>query len=387
MSSLVGNYGRYDVSFVKGQGCFLYDEAGKEYLDFGCGISVVSLGHSHPAITEAIVRQAETLMHTSNLYKNPVQEKLGESLNKLSFGGKVFFCNSGAEANEAALKMARIYGNKKYDGKRYKVITMENSFHGRTFATLSATGQEKIHKGFEPIADWFIHVPYNDFNAIEKACAKGDVVAVMLEPAQGEGGVIAAERAYLERLRSFCNNQDILLIYDEIQTSMGRAGKIFGYENTGVAPDILTIAKALGNGVPIGAVIAKEKIAENFTPGTHGTTFGGNYLACAAGNAVIEELTKEGFLDSVNKKGAYLKDKLKTIFGDKAVEVRGNGLMLGVQLRENMSEFVKECLLNGLLVIPAGNETVRVYPPLNIDYENLDRGLAIMEKVLAGGKF
>jgi acetylornithine/N-succinyldiaminopimelate aminotransferase len=358
MSSLVGNYGRYDVSFVKGQGCFLYDEAGKEYLDFGCGISVVSLGHSHPAITEAIVRQAETLMHTSNLYKNPVQEKLGESLNKLSFGGKVFFCNSGAEANEAALKMARIYGNKKYDGKRYKVITMENSFHGRTFATLSATGQEKIHKGFEPIADWFIHVPYNDFNAIEKACAKGDVVAVMLEPAQGEGGVIAAERAYLERLRSFCNNQDILLIYDEIQTSMGRAGKIFGYENTGVAPDILTIAKALGNGVPIGAVIAKEKIAENFTPGTHGTTFGGNYLACAAGNAVIEELTKEGFLDSVNKKGAYLKDKLKTIFGDK-----------------------------GLLVIPAGNETVRVYPPLNIDYENLDRGLAIMEKVLAGGKF
>lgn len=387
MSSLVGNYGRYDVSFVKGQGCFLYDEAGKEYLDFGCGISVVSLGHSHPAVTEAIVRQAETLVHTSNLYKNPVQEKLGEKLNRHSFGGKVFFCNSGAEANEAALKMARIYGNKKYEGKRYKVVTMKNSFHGRTFATLSATGQEKIHKGFEPIADWFIHVPYNDFDAVEKACAKGDVVAVLLEPVQGEGGVIAAEKAYLERLRTFCDKQDIILIYDEIQTSMGRAGKIFGYENQGTAPDILTIAKALGNGVPIGAVIAKDKFAENLTPGTHGTTFGGNYLACAAGNAVMDELTKEGFLTSVNEKGAYLKDKLKTIFGEKAVDVRGAGLMIGVQFRENMSVFVKECLASGLLVIPAANETVRIYPPLNIDYENLDRGLAVIKQVLAGGKF
>ncbi len=387
MSSLVGNYGRYDVAFVRGNGCFLYDEAGREYLDFGCGISVVSLGHCNPAVTEAVTRQAQTLIHTSNLYRNPVQEELGRRLSELSFGGKVFFCNSGAEANEAALKIARIYGNKKHDGLRYKVISMKNSFHGRTFATLSATGQEKIHKGFEPVADWFVHVPYNDFDAVDKVCAKGDVVAVILELVQGEGGVCPIEKGYLERLRSYCDKKGILLIYDEIQTAMGRMGHIFGYEHFGVAPDILTTAKALGNGVPIGAVIAKAEYADYLVPGTHGTTFGGNYLACAAGNAVLDVLTADGFLESVREKGAYFKERLKSIFGDKVVEVRGTGLMIGVQFHERSADFVKACLAEGLLVIPAGHETVRIYPSINIDRENLDKGLAIIEKVLAGGRF
>lgn len=387
MSSLVGNYGRYDVAFVRGNGCFLYDEAGREYLDFGCGISVVSLGHCNPAVTEAVTRQAQTLIHTSNLYRNPVQEELGRRLSELSFGGKVFFCNSGAEANEAALKIARIYGNKKHDGLRYKVISMKNSFHGRTFATLSATGQEKIHKGFEPVADWFVHVPYNDFDAVDKVCAKGDVVAVILELVQGEGGVCPIEKGYLERLRSYCDKKGILLIYDEIQTAMGRMGHIFGYEHFGVAPDILTTAKALGNGVPIGAVIAKAEYADYLVPGTHGTTFGGNYLACAAGNAVLDVLTADGFLESVREKGAYFKNRLKEICGDKVADVKGTGLMIGVQFHERSADFVKACLAEGLLVIPAGHETVRIYPSINIDKENLDKGLAIIEKVLAGGRF
>jgi predicted acetylornithine/succinylornithine family transaminase len=385
MSNLVGNYGRYDVSFVKGNGCFLYDDAGKEYLDFGCGISVTSLGHSHPAVTKAITEQAAALIHTSNLYRIPLQEKLGSRLSELSFGGKVFFCNSGAEANEAAFKIARIYGNKNYEGLRYKVVTIKNSFHGRTYATLSATGQEKIHEGFKPIADWFVHVPNNDFESVRKACDKGDVSAVCIELIQGEGGVYPVEKGFLDRLRTYCDKKDIILIFDEIQTSMGRAGHVFGYENYGVEPDILTVAKALGNGVPIGAAIARAKYADFLVPGTHGTTFGGNPLVCAVGNAVLDELTKEGFLEEVRKKGVYLKDRLKVIFDGKAVEVRGTGLMLGVQFEENMKSFVNGCLAEGLLLIPAGCETVRIYPPINISYENLDRGLAVMQKVLAGG--
>lgn len=386
MSSLVGNYGRYDVAFVRGRDCFLYDENGREYLDFGCGISVVNLGHCNTYINEEIKKQLDTLTHTSNLYRNPTQERLGKRISELSFGGKVFFCNSGAEANEAALKLAKIYGNKKYDGLRYKVVTMTNSFHGRTYATLSATGQPKIHQGFEPIADWFKHVPYNDFEAIEKACSKGDVVAVMIELVQGEGGVCPVEKGFLERLRAYCTNKDILLIYDEIQTSMGRMGHLFGYEHFGIAPDILTVAKALGNGVPIGAVIAKAECADLLVPGTHGTTFGGNYLACAAGNAVLDILTADKFLENVRNNGAYFKDRLKSIFGEKAVDIRGNGFMIGVQFHENSGNFVKACMEEGLLVIPAGMETVRIYPPLNISRENLDKGLAIIEKVLVGGK-
>jgi acetylornithine/succinyldiaminopimelate/putrescine aminotransferase len=335
MSNLVGNYGRYDVSFVKGNGCFLYDDAGKEYLDFGCGISVTSLGHSHPAVTKAITEQAAALIHTSNLYRIPLQEKLGSRLSELSFGGKVFFCNSGAEANEAAFKIARIYGNKNYEG-------------------------------LKPIADWFVHVPNNDFESVRKACDKGDVSAVCIELIQGEGGVYPVEKGFLDRLRTYCDKKDIILIFDEIQTSMGRAGHVFGYENYGVEPDILTVAKALGNGVPIGAAIARAKYADFLVPGTHGTTFGGNPLVCAVGNAVLDELTKEGFLEEVRKKGVYLKDRLKVIFDGKAVEVRGTGLMLGVQFEENMKSFVNGCLAEGLLLIPAGCETVRIYPPINI---------------------
>ncbi|WP_022850568.1 aspartate aminotransferase family protein [Limisalsivibrio acetivorans] len=386
MSQLIGNYGRYGVSFVKGEGCRLYDEQGSEYLDFGCGISVVNLGHSHPAVSKAVAEQAGTLIHTSNLYGNPLQEELGRRLSELSTGGRVFFCNSGAEANEAAIKLARIYGNRRYEGLRHRVITMKNSFHGRTYATLSATGQEKIHEGFRPIADFFTHVPMNDFESVRRIADSGDVAAIMVELWQGEGGVIPIERGFLERLRAYCTKKDILLIFDEIQTGIGRTGRMFGYEHFGVEPDIMTVAKALGNGVPIGAAVARGDVAEYFIPGTHGTTFGGNYLACAAGIAVLDAMD-EDFLKGVRETGRYMKDRLKEIFPSPKFTVRGEGMLLGVQFEERMADFVKACMEEKLLVLPAGHETMRVYPPLNIDRRDLDEGLARMEKVLAGGEF
>lgn len=379
MSGVMNTYNRYGLSFVKGEGSWLIDENGTKFLDFGCGISVVNLGHGKNKVTEAVAEQAFTLVHTSNLYGNPVQEKLAKLITDNSFADRVFFCNSGAEANEGAIKLARIYGNKKYDGKRLKIITAVNSFHGRTFATLSATGQDKIKDGFRPAADFFEHVPYNDFDAL-CACDNGDTVAVMLELVQGEGGLALADIDYLKKVREYCTNNGILLIFDEIQTSMGRMGTLFGYENFGVVPDVMTIAKALGNGVPIGCFAAKNEIAEYLYPGTHGSTFGGNYLSSAAGNAVMEWLLEDGFLDEARKKGEYLKAGLQKIADAKGFKVKGYGLMLGLEIGEKLADFIKAAMDNKLLILPAGNGTTRIYAPLTASYEELDYALSVLTK-------
>lgn len=380
MSAIFKNYARYPLTFVKGEGCRLTDDKGVEYFDFGSGISVVNLGHAFPAVTEAICKQAGTLIHTSNLYNLPIQERLADKLSRRSFGGDVFFCNSGMEANEAALKLARIYGNTKYEGKRLRVITLDNSFHGRSFMTLSATGQEKIKKGFEPVADFFTHVPVNDFAAFKAEADKGDVVAFMLELVQGEGGLETVNADYLKECAEYCKANGILLIFDEIQTAFCRTGTFFAYEQFGVEPDIMTLAKGIANGVPMGAMIAKPEIAEYLSPGTHGTTFGGNLLACAAAEAVFDTMDTEGFLESVKDNGAYMREALENIFEGSDVTVKGIGMMTGIKVPGKQKEFINKAMENKILFVPAGGDVVRIYAPLNISQEDLDTGLELISK-------
>jgi len=380
MSAIFKNYARYPLTFVKGDGCRLTDDKDEVYFDFGSGISVVNLGHSHPVVTETICKQAGTLIHTSNLYSISVQDRLADKLSRRSFGGDVFFCNSGLEANEAALKLARIYGNTHYEGKRLRVITLENSFHGRSFMTLSATGQEKIKKGFEPVADFFTHVPVNDFAAFQAEADKGDVVAFMLELVQGEGGLTKIDAEYLKQCADYCKKEGILLIFDEIQTAFCRTGKFFGYEHFGVEPDIMTLAKGIANGVPMGAVIAKTEFSKFLAPGTHGTTFGGNFLACAAAEAVFDIMDADGFIEDVADKGAYMKEALENIFDETGVTVLGIGMMLGIKVPGKQKEFINKAIENKLLLVPAGNDVVRIYAPLTISQEDLDTGLELISK-------
>ena len=380
MSAIFKNYSRYPLAFVKGEGARLTADDGKVYLDFGCGISVVNLGHCHPKVTEAIQKQAATLIHTSNLYHIPLQEQLADRLSRCGFGGDVFFCNSGMEANEAALKLARIYGNTKYDGKRLRVVTFENSFHGRSYMTLSATGQEKVKHGFEPVADFFTHIEANDFVGFVNEAKKGDVIAPMIELIQGEGGLSLIAREFLENAYDYCQKNDILLIFDEVQTGFGRTGDIFAYKHYGIAPDIMTMAKGIANGVPMGAMMARHEIAEYMKPGTHGTTFGGNFLACAAAMAVLDVMTEKGFMSGVCDKGDYFKSHLEEIFYQTEVTVLGTGLMTGIKVPGRQKDFINKLIENGLLTVPAGGDVIRVYPPLTATYEELDEGLAIIEK-------
>jgi predicted acetylornithine/succinylornithine family transaminase len=379
MSFIMQTYKRYPLTFVKGKGSYLFDENDNRYIDFCCGISVVNLGHSHPEISETICNQAKTLIHTSNLYGIDLQENLAKKIAEYGFQGQTFFCNSGAEANEGALKIARIIGNKKFNGKKHKIITMNNSFHGRTFNTLSATGQDKIKAGFEPVLDNFIHCEFNNFkDIIDKY--DDSVIAIMLELVQGEGGLAVADKDYIKKIRKFCNDNDVLLIIDEVQTAMGRTGKLFAYEHYDIQPDIMTLAKALGNGLPIGAVCAKKEFAEYLSFGTHGSTFGGNFLVCAAANKVIDIITKENLLKEVEKKSNYLKENLKKIFNNNC-QIKGLGLMLGIEFDKiTNSNFIDECHKLKLLLIPAANNTVRIYPPLNVDTETIDEAIAIMQK-------
>ncbi|MGA1847424.1 aspartate aminotransferase family protein [Deferribacter abyssi] len=381
MSYVMNTYNRYKLEFVKGEGSYLFDREGNRYLDFASGIAVTNLGHSNSEISKVICEQSKKLLHTSNLYKIPFQEELAEIISKKSFGGKVFFCNSGAEANEAAIKLARIYGNRKYEGVKYKIVTMTNSFHGRTLATLSATGQDKVKKGFEPTLDFFVSVPFNNYDALYEVVKNEDVVAVMLEPIQGEGGIIAANRTYLQKVRELCNRMDVLLIFDEVQTGVGRTGYLFAYQIYGIEPDIMTLAKGLGNGIPIGAMIANDRFATYFTPGTHASTFGGNYLACAVGKKVLE-LMDDQLLDDVKKKGVYFKQKLKKIFDDRG-EVRGEGLLIGVSLKGvKNTDFIDECHNEHLLCVPAGDNVVRLYPPLIVSYEEIDECIKKLKNVI-----
>ena len=377
-------YARTPIALVKGRGCKVWDADGKEYLDFLCGIAVNSLGHCHPAIVKAIKQQAQQLLHVSNLYHIQPQAELARDLCRHSFADRAFFCNSGAEANEAAIKLARRYGQEKMGGK-YEIISTHNSFHGRTLATLSATGQEKVRAGYDPLPAGFRQVPYNDLGAVEAAIDGQKTIAILIEPIQAEGGVIVANEIYMLGLRELCDQRGLLLIFDEVQTGMGRTGKLFGYEHFGVKPDIMTLAKALGGGLPLGAMLARDEVANSFGPGSHASTFGGNPVSCAAGLAVMNALLNEGVLRNCVQMGKYLVrglEGLKKRFSF-VREIRGKGLLIGVELTIEGSKIADACVKEGLLLNCTASKVLRFAPPLTIKKSEIDRGLAILETVLA----
>lgn len=381
---LMHTYTRWPISIARGRGSRVYDLEGREYLDCVGGIAVNVLGHGHPDLVAAIQKQAQQLIHTSNLYYTEPQVKLAQALVEHSFADKVFFCNSGAEANEAAIKLARLYAHHRYGPDRYGIITMQQSFHGRTMATLTATGQEKVQKGFEPLLPGFTYVPFNDLAAVEQALSP-TTAAVMLEPVQGEGGVRVADRAYLKGLRDLCRQRDLLLIFDEVQTGMGRTGTLFAYEQLGVEPDIMTLAKGLGGGVPIGACLATETVAKTFTPGTHASTFGGNPLACAAALAVLRVLLDGRVLEHGRLMGDYLSKGLQDIKERLPVvkEARGLGLLQGLELTFDGKSVVADCLARGLLINCTVDRVLRFIPPLIITQREIDRLLDTLSQVLS----
>lgn len=371
---LMQTYTRQPISIIRGRGAKVYDMEGREYLDFVGGIAVNLLGHGHPDLVQAIQQQAAQLIHVSNLYYTEPQVTLAKILVEHSFADRVFFCNSGAEANEAAMKLARRYAHMKYGESRFEIITMKNSFHGRTLATITATGQDKVQKGFEPLMPGFSYAPFNDMAAIE-AMAGERTAGIMLEPVQGEGGVHVAGGEYLTRLREFCTTHDILLIFDEVQTGMGRTGTLFAYEQLGVAPDIMTLAKGLGGGVPIGACLAKESVAAAFSPGAHASTFGGNPLACAAAVAVCRALLEGQVLDRAKPMGDYLAKALTECKARHHVvrDVRGIGLLQGMELDIDAKPVVAEALSRGVLINAAGERVLRFVPPLVITAQEIDQ--------------
>ncbi|NJA05483.1 acetylornithine transaminase [Methylococcaceae bacterium WWC4] len=368
-SHLMPTYARQSVTFARGEGAWLWDSTGRRYLDAVAGIAVCSLGHAHPAVADALCAQSRTLLHTSNLYGVGLQAQLADRLAELSGMDNVFFSNSGAEANEAALKIARKYGHQKGIDEPV-VLTMEKSFHGRTMGTLSATGNTKIKQGFAPLLAGFRHVTYNDIPAIEaELAADANIVAIMVEPVQGEGGVNIPAPDYLNRIRELCDRHDLLMILDEIQTGVGRTGRFLAYQHNGILPDVCTMAKALGNGVPIGACLACGKAADVLTAGNHGSTFGGNPLACAAALAVLDTLTGSGLLDSVEAKGAQIHAALsQALAGNSHVAaIRHKGLMIGVELDRPCGELVGMALEQGVLINVTADNTIRLLPPFVID--------------------
>lgn len=377
---LMQTYTRQPVSIVRGRGAKVYDLEGREYLDFVGGIAVNVLGHGHPDLVQAIQRQAAQLIHTSNLYYTEPQVKLARLLVDHSFADRVFFCNSGAEANEAAIKLARRYGHERHGPDRYEVITMKNSFHGRTLGMLTATGQEKVQKGFEPLMPGFGYAPFNDFGAIESMVDE-KTAAIMLEPIQAEGGVHVADRDYLRSLRELCTQQDILLIFDEIQTGIGRTGTFFAYEQLGVVPDIMTLAKGLAGGVPIGACLAKESVAAAFTAGSHASTFGGNPLACAAALAVCRVLLEGKVLDQAKRMGEYLAKKLADCKDRHRIvkDVRGLGLLQGMELETDARAVVADALARGVLINAATERVLRFVPPLVITQLEVDKLIDLLD--------
>jgi acetylornithine/N-succinyldiaminopimelate aminotransferase len=376
-------YARIPIALVRGKGTRVWDADGKEYLDFLAGIAVNSLGHCHPAILRAIREQSKKLLHVSNLYHILPQSELARELCHHSFAERVFFCNSGAEANEAAIKLVRRYGLEKLGG-RYEILSTHNSFHGRTLATLTATGQEKIRAGYDPLPSGFRQVPYNDLTAIEEAIDEKKTAAVLVEPIQAEGGVNVPDEAYMRGLRELCDQRGILLILDEVQTGMGRTGKLFGYEHFAVKPDIMTLAKALGGGLPLGAMLASEEIANSFGPGSHASTFGGNPVACSAGLVVMQTLLS-GALENCRQMGNYFFRGLEALQKRFSFirEVRGKGLMIGMELEIEGSKIADSCMQEGLLLNCTAYKVLRFVPPLTIKKNEIDRGLDILEKVLA----
>lgn len=370
----MATYRQLPIGFVKGEGAWLWDTDGKRYLDALSGIAVCGLGHAHPAVTEALCRQAGTLVHTSNLYRIPLQEKLGDEITRISGMDRVFFGNSGAEANEAAIKLARLYGHRK-GIENPAVLVTEQSFHGRTLATLSATGNRKVQAGFEPLVQGFVRVPYGDIDSIESvAVNSSNIVAVLVEPVQGEGGINIPPEGYLAGLREFCNHQGWLLMLDEIQTGMGRSGQMFSHQHSGILPDVMTLAKGLANGVPIGACLSRGEAATTLGPGTHGSTFGGNPLSCAAALAVIETLEKENLPSRAAALGARILSGLADgLAGTAGVEeIRGQGLLIGIELDRPCGELVSLALDEGLLINVTADRVIRLLPPLVTTDEQAD---------------
>jgi acetylornithine/N-succinyldiaminopimelate aminotransferase len=373
-------YGRFDLDIARGSGCRVWDFEGREYLDFGGGIAVCSLGHAHPEITRAVTGQASTLVHTSNLYRTAPQAELARRLVEIAGSGKVFFCNSGAEANEGLIKLTRKFGNA---SGRYEILTFENSFHGRTMAGISATAQEKIKKGFAPLLDGFVHLPFRDLNAVSAAIGP-KTAAILIEPVQGEGGIHIASAGFLRGLRRICDENDLLLLFDEIQCGLGRTGDWCGWKSLdpNLSPDGVSWAKGIANGFPLGAFWAASGrgLCDLLGPGTHGTTYGGNPVCCAAALKVMEIVERDGLRKNVGVQGARLRDGLLAIKSSRIREVRGLGLMVGFELTEGSEPnvaipFVKKLIAAGLLAIPAGERVVRLLPPLNVAAAEVDEAL------------
>jgi len=377
---VMSTYKRNPVVISRAKGSRIWDVDGKEYLDLFAGWGVSGLEYCHPKVVEAIRSQVEKLIHMPNNYYNELQGKLAQKIAETSFGGKCFFCNSGAEAVEGALKLARKYGSAT---GRYEVITMENSFHGRTFGALSATGQAKYREGFGPILPGFKYVPFGDFGALRSAVSK-ETCAVMVEPIQGEGGIHVADREYFQQVRDLCSQRDVLLIFDEVQTGVGRTGEYFGYQLYGVEPDIMTLAKALGGGFPIGALVVQQRLAGVLVPGNHASTFGGSPLACAAALAVFDAIEEDNLLENAKAMGAYLQEKLESLKVRHPVikEVRGIGLMVGAELTQDGSPIAERCLEKGLLINCTAGTVLRFLPAMTVRREDIDRGIEILDSVL-----
>ena len=378
---VVPSYGRSGIVFVRGKGSYLWDSDGKKYLDFFPGWAVSGIGHCNPNVVDAICRQSETLIHIANNHYHPWQGMLAKKLSDISFGGKVFFCNSGAEANEAAIKLARLYGSKT---GRHGIISMENSFHGRTLATVTMTGQPKYSKPFAPLPAGFSHVPFNDFDALRKK-VDDNTAAVIIEPIQGEGGINVPDRDYLQQVSSLCRDKKMLLIFDEVQTGFGRTGRFFAYQHFGITPDIMTLAKTLGGGFPVGAMVARKDIADLMIPGTHASTFGGSPLACQACLAVIDTIEKERLLHNVRIMGEYLASKLSWLKQKHPFirAVKGIGLMLAIEIEGEGSGIVRECTGKGLLINCTHGNILRIMPAITTDKTEIDAAVKILDECLS----
>ncbi len=380
---IFNTYARYPLALVKGQGCTVWDDQGRAYTDFLAGIAVCNLGHAHPRLVAALTAQANTLWHVSNLYYTAPQTELAAWLTSHCFADRVFFCNSGAEANEAAIKLARKYFKDQGRPERYRVVSMKQSFHGRTMATLSATGQEKVRKGYDPILEGFDFVAYKDIADLSGTIGPS-TCAVIMEPVQGEGGVVCPDAQYMTQVRRLCDERGCLLIFDEVQTGMGRTGKLFAHEHFGVTPDIMTLAKALGNGLPMGAMLATEKAAAAFVPGAHASTFGGTPLVSAVALEVFKVLTETGILEKVGPKGDYLVNRLRALQQKYPVitEVRGLGLLVGVELSVPGGPIVSACMEKGFLINCIQDKVLRLAPPLIIETEQIDALVECLDGVL-----